>query len=73
MVCLLWQIGPSMHVVTDMLQWYVIDALIVPFCPYVAGRAAHFRARLSSGMRDAHDCQHQVSELSIHAHPEKPT
>lgn len=29
-------------------------------CP--AGRAAHFRARLSSGMRDAHDCQHKVPE-----------
>eukprot|EP00879_Flechtneria_rotunda_P008171 GHRR01008560.1.p1 GENE.GHRR01008560.1~~GHRR01008560.1.p1 ORF type:complete len:542 (+),score=177.66 GHRR01008560.1:161-1786(+) len=26
------------------------------------GRAAHFRARLSSGMRDAHDCQHKVPE-----------
>lgn len=25
-------------------------------------RAAHFRARLSSGMRDAHDCQHKVPE-----------
>jgi len=28
-------------------------------CP---GRAAHFRARLSSGMRDAHDCEHKVPE-----------
>lgn len=25
-------------------------------------RAAHFRARISSGMRDAHDCQHKVPE-----------
>jgi hypothetical protein len=26
------------------------------------GRAAHFRARIGSGMRDAHDCQHKVPE-----------
>eukprot|EP00878_Enallax_costatus_P008072 GHUV01008442.1.p1 GENE.GHUV01008442.1~~GHUV01008442.1.p1 ORF type:complete len:607 (+),score=209.30 GHUV01008442.1:178-1998(+) len=30
------------------------------------GRAAHFRARLSSGMRDAHDCQHKVPEGFSH-------
>lgn len=31
-------------------------------CVVPAGRAAHFRARISSGMRDAHDCQHKVPE-----------
>lgn len=43
--------------------WLKIARLSVsPGCAVLccAGRAAHFRARLSSGMRDAHDCQHKV-------------
>lgn len=30
-----------------------------------AGRAAHFRARISSGMRDAHDTEHKVSRKAL--------
>jgi hypothetical protein len=41
------------------MQWrqgitFVLHAAVA------AGRAAHFRARISSGMRDAHDCEHKV-------------